>query len=284
MISGRARLAGVIGWPVSHSLSPLLHGHWLAEYAIDGAYVPLPVAREDLSDAIDGLQLCGFRGVNVTVPHKEAAFALAHTHDEASRATGAANLLVFETGGKIAARNTDSLGLAASLIQALGKSALRSKPAVVLGAGGAARAAVRALDAIGVSEIRVLNRNVARAEALVRELSGRNSARLTCAVLAEWPKGADGCAILVNATSGGMSGNSLDLSLEGTGSPVVCELVYSPRETPLLKEARKRGLRTVDGLGMLMHQAVPAFEAFFGQRPSVTAELRRVLEKALENA
>jgi shikimate dehydrogenase len=282
MISGKARLAGVIGWPVGHSLSPLLHGHWLAEHAIDGAYVPLAVARENLSVAINGLELSGFCGVNVTVPHKEAAFALAHTHDEESQVTGAANLLVFEDG-KIAARNTDSLGLAVSLNESLGKDALRGKLATVLGAGGAARAAVRALDALGAGEIRVLSRNAPRAEALVRALAGATSAKLACASLKDLPRNAGGSAILVNATSGGMSGNVLKLSLDGLGSPAVCELVYNPRQTPLLEEARARGLRTVDGLGMLMHQAVPAFEAFFGRRPSVTPALRRVLEKALEH-
>jgi shikimate dehydrogenase len=285
MISGNAKLAGVIGWPVGHSLSPLLHGHWLAEHGIDGAYVPLAVARENFWEALAGLRLSGFRGVNVTVPHKVAAFALAHTHDDEAQATGAANLLLFEDDGRVAARNTDGTGLLESLKDSLGKDALHGKPAVVLGAGGGARAAVRALDALGASEIRVLNRNGARAEALVAGLKIRTKATLSSASLQDWPTAAKGSAIVVNATSGGMKGSSaLALSLDRVDKNMaVCELVYNPRETQLLKDAQARGLRTIDGLGMLMHQAVPSFEAFFGRRPSVTPGLRRVLEKALDN-
>src|SRR5262249_12095267 len=157
-ITGAARLAGILGWPVSHSLSPILHGYWLQALKIDGAFVPLPVRPEELSVVVRGLMEAGFRGMNVTVPHKEAAFALAHTAGKAGEAAGAANLLVFDENGKIAAHNTDALGLQASLEENLGKNALKGRPVVVLGAGGAARAAILALAGLGASEIRILNR------------------------------------------------------------------------------------------------------------------------------
>ena len=278
-----ARLAGVVGWPISHSLSPLLHGTWLAELGIDGAFLPLAVQRENLAGALRGLQLCGFRGVNVTVPHKEAAFALAHRCDAEAKAAGAANLLLFNADGTYEARNTDSLGFEASLKAALAPGWLRRKAVVLLGAGGAARAAIRALDRMSAGQIFVLNRNVSRAEALVHELGSQTKCELSAVPVAKWPEVAPGARLLVNATSGGMKGNpGLALSLGPLSKDAaVCDLVYNPLETALLKAARKRGHRTVDGLGMLIHQAVPAFEAFFGRKPKVTPRLRRILEKAL---
>lgn len=282
-ISGSALLAGVIGWPVSHSLSPLLHSHWLTEYGVDGAFVPLAVERQNFSAALRGLRVCGFRGVNVTVPHKEAAFAIAHDCDPEAKATRAANLLLFADDGRIEARNTDSRGLAANLSETLGAGALTGKRAILVGAGGAARATARALDSLGASEICILNRTPARAERLIRDLAPSTKAKLVIARLEEWPQAAKGAALLVNATSAGMKGSApLDLPLEAVDAGTsVCDLVYNPLETPLLKAARGRALKTVDGLGMLMHQAVPAFEAFYGHRPAVTPALRRVLEKAL---
>jgi shikimate dehydrogenase len=281
--TGSALLAGVIGWPVSHSLSPQLHGYWLSEYGIDGAFVPLAVKREDFSYALRGLRLSGLRGLSVTVPHKEAAFALAHHSDEEANAAGAANLLLFGHDGRYEARNTDTLGLVASLIESLGEGFMPGKAAVLLGAGGAARAAVRALDRLGASQIRIVNRNEARAEGLVRELSLRTKAALAPFSFARWAEAATGAALFVNATSAGMKGNpALDLPLEPLSkTTVVCDLVYNPLQTALLKKARARGHPIVDGLGMLMHQAVPAFEAFFGRKPDVTPKLRRKLEKAL---
>ena len=282
-VSGSAKLAGIIGWPVSHSLSPVLHNHWLAELGIDGAYVPLPVARENLSTALQGLRLSGFRGVNVTVPHKEAAFALAHECDVEAKAAGAANLLVFDGDGRIMARNTDAPGLKAALEEAISAAALKDKTAIVLGAGGAARAAVRALGELGVGEIRILNRNAARAELMARDLSGPTKAKLVACGLDRWPAQAEGASLVVQATSAGMKGQSpLKLSLESLGKDaVVCDLVYNPLETALLKAARARKLRTIDGLGMLINQAIPAFEAFFGRRPRITKTVRTLLEKAL---
>jgi shikimate dehydrogenase len=278
-ISGTATLAGIIGWPVAHSLSPALHGHWLIEHNIDGAYIPMAVRREELAAVLNSLREAGFAGVNITVPHKEAAFALCHEADEAARTAGAANLLVFRDG-RILARNTDSTGLAASLSGALGAEFLKGGSAVLLGAGGAARAAVLALCALGVSEVRIVNRDRQRADVLAAAMKQFVSAKL---IVASWPQAAAGAALLLNATSAGMHGNAaLDIALEALpGSAAVCDIVYNPLETDLLKLARTRGHKTIDGLGMLMHQAVPSFEAFFGVRPSVSPQLRAILEAQL---
>ena len=280
-ITGRAKLAGVVGWPIAHSLSPRLHGYWIEEYGIDAAYVPLAVHREDFAAALNGLKLAGFRGLNVTVPHKEAAFALADRCDSAAEIAGAANLLLFGEDG-IEARNTDAAGLRASLDESLGAGALKGRPAVIWGAGGMARAAVCALAELGVSEIRILNRNPARAKNTAA-LASRTAAKLVCAGLEDWGRAGRDAGLLVHATSAGMNGApSLDLTLDVLPvDAAVFDAVYNPLETRLLAQARARGLRTVDGLGMLMHQGVPAFAAFFGVEPKITPALRRVLEEAL---
>lgn len=281
-ITGSAKLAGVVGWPITHSLSPRLHGHWIAEYGIDAAYIPLAVRKEDFAAATSGLRLAGFRGVNVTVPHKEAAFALADRCDAAAEIAGAANLLLFGESG-IEARNTDAAGLTASLTESHGPGAFSGRPAVIWGAGGMARAAVCALSDSGVSEIRILNRNMARAQSLAVALMPRTAARLVCAGFEDWGRAGQDAGLLVNATSAGMKGvPSLNLPLDVLpASAVVFDAVYNPLKTKLLAEARARGLRTIDGLGMLMHQAVPAFAAFFDVEPKITAALRSVLEEAL---
>jgi len=283
-ISGKAKLAGVIGWPVQHSLSPRLHGYWLDAHGIDGAYVPLAVPRERFAQVIQSLRATGFIGVNVTVPHKESAFAIAHELDDAAQAAGAVNLLIFD-GGKIMGRNTDATGLAANLNEALAKNALQGRDAVLLGTGGAARAAILALAELGVREIRIVGRNLARAETLVREFSARVKMPLRAFAWNHWANAADGAGVLVNATSAGMSGKDvLDISLDPLPvNAVVTDLVYNPLETDLLQRAQARGNRIVDGLGMLMHQAVPAFEAFYGERPQVTPALRTELKKALRH-
>lgn len=280
-MSGPTRLAGVIGWPVSHSLSPRLHGHWLKEYSIDGSYIALPVERTDFSTAIGSLQREGYRGVSVTVPHKEAAFAIAHRVDAAAKAAGAVNQLVFHDDGTIEGLNTDAPGLAASLRE--GGVSLDGKPGILLGAGGAARAAVLALADLGASEIRILNRDRHRAEVLVSNLSSSVDVDLVPMALDDWRKVAGDTALVVNATSAGMKDTlSLDVALEALPkTAVVCDIVYNPLETGLLKCARALHLKTVDGLGMLMHQAVPAFKAFFGVEPKVTSALRHELESAL---
>ena len=283
-ISGKAKLAGVVGWPIVHSLSPRLHSYWLDAHGVDGAYVPLAVPREDFARVIESLRIAGFAGVNVTVPHKESAFAIAHELDDAAQAAGAVNVLLFG-GGKITGRNTDAAGLAASLSEALVKNALSGKDAVLLGTGGAARAAILALAELGVREIRIVGRNHGRGEVLAGEFSARVKTPLRAMAWHDWAKAADGAGVLVNATSAGMSGKeALELPLDPLPvNAVVTDLVYNPLETDLLQRAQARGNRIVDGLGMLMHQAVPAFEAFYGERPQVTPALRTELKKALRH-
>ena len=285
MISGSAKLAGVIGWPVGHSLSPRLHNFWLSAHAIDGAYVPLAVAREDFARVISALQRTQFAGVNVTVPHKEAAFALAHELDDAARAAGAVNLLLFRAGGILEGRNTDVAGLAASLSEEHGAHFLQGKAAAILGAGGAARAAVLALSSLGAAQIGIVSRKVARARGLAGALQAHVPARLSAFGWDEFAKAAKNIVLLVNASSGGMQGSApLEISLSAVPlNAAVCDIVYNPLETGLLRMARAAGHRTTDGLGTLMHQAVPAFEAFYGERPNVTPALRNDLKKALRH-
>src|SRR6185312_5114810 len=189
-LTGAARIAGIMGWPVSQAFSPRLHGFWLNEMGIDGALVPLAVEPEDFSTVVRGLMKAGFKGSSVTIPHKEAAFALAHEVDLAARAAGAVNLLIFHDDGRIEGRNTDATGLAASLRENLGADFVRGKPAVLLGAGGAARAGVVALHDLGASEIRILNRTKSRAEQLVATLAKEVKPRLVVFDDGDWIKAA----------------------------------------------------------------------------------------------
>jgi shikimate dehydrogenase len=284
-ISGRAKLAGIVGWPVAHSLSPRLHGFWLSAHAIDGAYVPLAVEKQDFACVIDSLRHACFVGVNVTVPHKEAAFALAHVLDDAAKTAGAVNLLLFRNDGTIEGRNTDALGLAASLQESLGKGALTGKNGIVLGTGGAARAAVLALSSLGASTIAIVGRNATRGTNLVREMAASTGANLSAYAWSDWKMPAAKANIVINATSAGMSGSAApDVDVDALPvASVVCDLVYSPLETDLLKRTQAGGRRAVDGLGMLMHQAAPSFEAFYGERPQVTQALRTELKKGLRH-
>ena len=273
-------LAGIIGWPVSQSLSPSLHGYWLNELGVDAAYIPLPVRPADFSTVVSALMKSGFKGVNVTLPHKEAAFAIAHDCDPAALICGAANLLIFHGNGRIEGRNSDIAGLTATLREHLGGQ-LRGRAAAILGAGGAARAAVLALHELGATEVRIVNRSRARAEQLAAGLA--QSQKVLVFERSDWPLAAKGAALLVQTTSAGMNGApSLDLDLDPLPkSAWICDIVYNPLETAFLKRAKQAGFKTIDGLGMLMHQAVPAFEAFFGTTPKVTPALRRHLEEAL---
>jgi len=280
-LTGKAKLAGIIGWPVAHSLSPVLHGHWLAEYGIDGAMVPLAARTEDLTAVIDGARRAGFQGVNITVPHKEAGFAIAHTVDAPAKAAGAANLLVFREG-KILGRNTDALGLAESLRESVGT--LDGKSVVLLGAGGAARGAILSLEMLGAGKIHLLNRDAHRAKTLADSLSKQIRAPLESGALSDWASVAGDAALVVNSTSAGMAKiPPLELDLSALPkSAAICDIVYNPLETKLLKDASARGHKVIDGLGMLMHQAAPSFEAFFGVKPAVTPALRDALVKALQ--
>jgi shikimate dehydrogenase len=274
------KLAGVIGWPVHHSLSPVMHTYWLKQYGIAGAYVALPIAPENFGRCVVDMPLMGFAGANVTVPHKQAAFALSASLDDDAAATGAVNTLLFE-GGLVHGRNTDVRGFAASLAHSLGEDAAARGPVVVLGAGGAARAVLVALIRAGARDIRVVNRTKNRAEAMIA--GAAQTAKLKVVEWGAWKSAFDGVRLVINTTSLGMTGKApLELSLdELPRDAAVADIVYNPLETDLLKQARVRGHRTMDGLGMLMHQAVPAFAAWFGMTPTVSAALREELVEAL---
>ncbi len=268
ILSGTARLAGITGWPVSHSRSPRLHGFWLRRYAIDGAYLPLPIDPANFPAAIRGLMLAGFAGVNVTIPHKIAAFAICDEVDPSARRAGAVNTLVFENG-RIRGSNTDGWGFLQNL-HAHGVDPAAG-PALILGAGGSARAVAAVLQERGV-RVTVANRTRARAEALARELPGL--------LVIDWQarhRALSDQALLVNTTSLGMSGHPpIEIDLDrGARGLTVADIVYVPLETDLLAAARARQIRTVEGLGMLLHQAVPGFRAWFGVDPVVDDALRR---------
>jgi shikimate dehydrogenase len=273
--------AGVVGWPIGHSLSPVLHGHWLNEYGIDGTYEKIAAKPEELSVVIADLQNRGYAGVNVTVPHKEAAYALANYHDEAAELAGAANLLIFHEDGKIEGRNTDAAGFEQSVRESVGP--LEGKTAVLIGAGGATRGAVLALDKLGAATVHVLARNREQANTLVSSMADKVGSALAPGDLKDWPRIVRDADFVANTSSGGMTGKSL-LEVDPTpikyGTPVL-DVVYSPIDTYLLKTARDQGSPAIDGLGMLMHQAAPSFEAFFGVRPKVTQALREALIKVL---
>lgn len=274
-LSGSARLAGVIGWPVSHSRSPRLHGHWLARHGLDGAYVPLAVAPENLEIALRGLGALGFAGANVTVPHKEAACALVDDLDPLARRIGAVNTLVVGADGRLSGRNTDAHGFMANL-RAGAPDWRGDAPAVVLGAGGAARAVVVGLLDAGVPEVRLTNRTQGRAETMAAELAG-DAGTITVIDWSRRGDALDGAGLVVNTTTLGMAGQAaLDLDLAPLPlQAVVTDIVYTPLETPLLANGRARGHTVVDGLGMLLHQAVPGFRAWFGIEPVVDDDLRR---------
>ena len=282
-MSGPVRFAGVVGWPVSQSVSPAMHSFWITQYGLDAEYIPLAVKPEDFAGVIEALPGKGFVGVNVTIPHKEAAFKSSTTLDVNARAGGAVNLLVFEKG-EIHGRNTDIPGFSAALNESFGPDIARTAPVVLLGAGGAARAVALALINNGASDIRVLNRTQTRAHELISLVKHRG-AKLAAPDWGDWNAAFKGAGLLVNTTSLGMIGkDALHIPLEHLpAAAAVADIVYNPLETALLADARARGHRTMDGLGMLMHQAVPAFAAWFGVAPQVTPDLRAVLEAKLRS-
>ncbi|WP_425324690.1 shikimate dehydrogenase [Methylobacterium soli] len=266
--------AFVVGHPIAHSRSPLIHGHWLAEHGISGTYERIDVAPEGFSDFVRGLPAAGFAGGNVTIPHKEAAFRLADALTPRAEKIGAVNTLVVGPDGRIRGDNTDAPGFIAHLDQSLGADwpEAAGGTALILGAGGAARAIVVGLAERGVSRILIANRTRGRAEALV----ALEPTRARSVAWADLPRLLPESGLLVNTTSLGMAGQpALDLDLGALPKrAAVADIVYVPLETPLLAAARARGLAAVDGLGMLLHQAVPGFEAWFGRRPQVTEALR----------
>lgn len=270
--------AFVTGHPIAHSRSPKIHGYWLAKYGIDGSYRAIDVVPEDFAAFLKSLGENGYRGGNVTIPHKEAAFALVERRDEAAEAIGAVNTLWLEDG-VLWGGNTDGLGFAGNLDD-YAPGWAGNGPAVVLGAGGASRAVIHALKARGVKDIRIVNRTLARAQ----ELSDRFGAGVSAHGAGAVGELLADAGLLVNTTALGMHGNET-LAADPAGLPghaIVADIVYVPLETPLLAAARARGLKTVDGLGMLLHQAVPGFERWFGKRPEVTPELRRVIVADIE--
>jgi len=270
----------IIGWPVAHSRSPLIHNYWIKKYSVENAlYEPLAVAPENLAETIGNLAALGYVGANVTVPHKEAAFkALPHCDLTASR-LHAVNTLV-KTGDQFEGRNTDGYGFMANLQAGAPRWRAASGPVVLLGAGGAARAIAAALEEAGAPEIRIINRTRERAEHLIADLNLRNVHYVAPAGAAAAMRGAN---LLVNTTSLGMKGTSeIDYALDQLPvAALVSDIVYTPLQTGLLKQAHARGNPTVDGLGMLLHQAVPGFEAWFGIRPEVTPELRALVLRDL---
>ena len=274
-LSGKALLAGVMGWPISHSRSPCVHGYWLEKYAIDGAYVPLAVVPDRFEEALKGLQAAGFRGVNVTVPHKEAALRACDTLDPDAKRIGAVNTIVFGDDGSIQGSNTDAYGFIENIRQT---AAWSGGVAVVLGAGGAARAICVSLIDAGATQIHLINRTKSRAESLAREFG--NKIRVEdCKNRSNTLLNA---SLLVNTTSLGMTGQPpLDINLDVLPTAaIVNDIVYAPLETPLLATARSRGNITIDGLGMLLHQARPGFEIWFGTDPEVTEAMRNIVLKS----
>lgn len=271
-------LAGVIGHPIAHSRSPALHGYWLKRYGIKGFYIPMDVAPADLADALNTLPKLGFVGLNVTIPHKEEVLKLADVVSDRAALIGAANTLIFRRDGRIQADNTDGSGFIANLRQNAPDWVPAAGPAVVFGAGGAARAVIAALLESGVPEIRLANRTRPRADALKSDFGAK-------IVVEEWVQAGnmlEGATTVVNTTSLGMTGKAefrIPLDALEPGATVT-DLVYTPLRTHFLEEAAARGCHTVDGLGMLLHQAAPGFERWFGQRPEVDAATRAAVLSA----
>ena len=268
-------LAGVVGWPIGHSKSPALHGHWLRRYGIAGHYIPMGVAPQDFETAIRALPRLGFRGVNITLPYKQTVLSLADKISDRASLIGAANTLIFREDGGIYADNTDGYGFIENLRQNAPGWSARSGPSLVLGAGGAARGIVSALVTEGAPEIRIANRTRQRAEILKDQYGARIA-------VVDWNRASDamaGATTIINTTSLGMTGQpALNVSFNAArGDAVATDIVYNPLVTPFLAEAREAGLTTVDGLGMLLHQAAPGFRQWFEQTPEVDADLRRAV-------
>jgi shikimate dehydrogenase len=265
--------AFVCGHPIAHSRSPKIHGFWLKQYGIEGSYTAIDVAPEAFGNFLNNIAADGFAGGNVTIPHKEAAFHLVGRRDAAAEAIGAVNTLWLENGS-LWGGNTDAYGFAANLDEQA-PDWDKADTALVLGAGGAARAIIHALKERGFRQIRIVNRTVERAEALADQFDKGVSAHSLAASSEFLPE----TGLLINTTSLGMHGN-MEIPVDPSALPdaaTVTDIVYVPLETPLLAAARARGLKTVDGLGMLLHQAVPGFERWFGVKPTVTRELRDMI-------
>jgi shikimate dehydrogenase len=275
----RFLLAGLMGWPVMHSRSPKLHNYWFDKHGLAGTYVPLAIEPERLAPALRALAPLGFAGCNLTIPHKERALAIVDEVDPVARRMGASSCVVVRRDGSLLASNNDGYGFIEGILEVDPAWRADAGPIVVIGSGGGSRAVVGSLADRGAREIRLFNRTLPRAEALAQEFGGPIKAF-------PWEQrhdALDGAAMLVNTTSQGMVGQPpLDLDLAKLPkSALVSDIVYIPRETPLLAAARRRGNRTVNGLGMLLHQARPAWKAWFGIEPEVTPELRALIEATI---
>lgn len=279
IVSGAAKLAGVIGWPITHSRSPAIHGYWLQQYSVDGAYVPLGIDPKDIGQMFDALPKLGFRGWNVTLPHKEDAFRLVHERTRTAEEIGAVNTVTVQADGSLHGDNSDAFGFMAHLDQSA-PGWPKDRPAVVLGAGGAARAVCSGLLQAGVPSLRLTNRTRARAEALAADFGDR-------VAVVDWDERSGalaGAGLLTNTTSLGMTKQPpLEIALDDLpGDSVVYDIVYVPLETDLLAAARARGLACVDGLGMLLHQARPGFHRWFGVDAQVTDDLHQSVVRTLQ--
>jgi shikimate dehydrogenase len=268
-------VAGLLGWPVAQSRSPVIHNHWLAHYGIAGRYVLFPVPPEKLEAAVRGIAVLGLRGCNVTTPHKQAVFRLLDRVDDLARRIGAVNTVVVEKDGALAGFNNDGNGFIQSLRDADPKWAPASGPILVLGAGGAARAVAASLAAQGATEIRLANRTVDKA----REIADAVGSAVKVVPWDQREDALDGVAMVANATSAGAAGKPpLDIALDRLPKHAIAgDLIYVPPETPFLAAARARGNVTVNGLGLLLNQARPAFNAWFGVMPEITPELLRAI-------
>ena len=269
-------LAGVMGWPIAQSRSPILHNYWIDKYKLNGRYVPLAVKPENIADAVRGLPALGFRGCNLTMPHKQVAMTMVDTLTDTAKRIGAVNCIIVGDDGKMTGTNNDGNGYYLSLLEVAPQWKPDAGPVAILGAGGAARALLVTLIENGAKEIRLINRTFDKAEALAKDINP------SIVKAVPWEKRADAIgdvALLTNATNQGMTGKPpLDISLDKLSKQtLVSDLIYVPPETPFLAAAKARGNVTVNGLGMLLHQARPAFKAWFGVMPEITPDLRATI-------
>jgi shikimate dehydrogenase len=272
-------LAGVMGWPVMHSRSPMLHNYWFKRHGLAGTYVPLAIRPENLEAALRGLHPLGFAGVNVTIPHKQEAMRIVHEVDALAKSIGAVSCVTVRPDGSLAGTNNDCYGFIEAIRQEHPGWRADAGPVVVIGAGGGSRAVCYGLAQEGAREIRLVNRTGERAKEIAREFGGP----IRALPWTDRHDALEGAAMVVNTTSQGMVGNgALDLKLDKLPkSALAADIVYIPLETPFLAEARQRGNRTINGLGMLLNQGRPAWQAWFGIEPEVTAELRAMVEKTI---
>jgi shikimate dehydrogenase len=272
-------LAAVMGWPVMHSRSPMMHNHWLAEQGLEGAYVPLAIEPGALGPALRALHPLKFAGCNLTIPHKQDALAIVDEIDETARRIGAISCVTVRADGSLHGANNDCYGFIENVLEAEPTFRFDAGPVEVMGAGGGARAVVWALAQRGAKEIRLLNRTLSRAQRITDDFG----APVRAIEWAQRHEALKGACLLVNTTSQGMVGmEPLDLTLQHLpASSLVADIIYTPLETPLLREARLRGNRTLNGLGMLLHQGRPAWKSWFGIEPAVTPRLRAIIEASL---